>query len=198
MNEQTLPSRRKLLTSTCIALVIAGAILVTIVLPAEYGTDPTKMGGLLGLTAMGESKADAPPAVVSRAAAIGATPVMHAHESKYHSARVEIRVEGNEELEYKAVLAKGEPLLYAWTVQGGPLYSEFHGEPSEGEWPEGYYQSYQIAESSEAERGSFIAPFTGHHGWYWRNPGAQPVTITLEASGYYSSLGRVGSSAAAQ
>ncbi|MEM7529504.1 MAG: transmembrane anchor protein, partial [Pseudomonadota bacterium] len=41
---EDLPSPTQLLSSTIIALVAAIAILVTIVLPAEYGIDPTGAG----------------------------------------------------------------------------------------------------------------------------------------------------------
>lgn len=184
MNEQPQPSRRRLLLSTGIALLAACAILITIVLPAEYGIDPAGTGRLLGLSAMASSRT---PATATAAAA-----VMHEHPHKFYSERVEIVMEGHEELEYKATLALGEPLLYTWRVQGGPVYFEFHGEPTEGEWPEDFYQSYQIKESSEGEQGSFVAPFTGQHGWYWQNLSDHPVTITLEAIGYYSKLGRIG------
>lgn len=51
-----LPSTRALLRSTVIALAVAGALLVTVVLPAEYGIDPTRIGRVLGLTQMGEIK----------------------------------------------------------------------------------------------------------------------------------------------
>lgn len=188
MNEKRLPSRRQLLLSTGIALIAACAILVTVVLPAEYGIDPLGTGRVLGLTAMSGSPAT--PASVP-------TPeVMHEHTRKFYSGRVEIAVQAREELEYKATLARGEPLLYTWRVQGGPVYFEFHGEPTEGEWPEDFYQSYQIKESSEGEQGSFVAPFTGQHGWYWRNLSDQPATITLEAIGYYSKLARIGNNPA--
>lgn len=188
MNEKRLPSRRRLLLSTGIALIAACAILVTVVLPAEYGIDPLGTGRVLGLTAMSGSPAT--PASVP-------TPeVMHEHTRKFYSGRVEIAVQAREELEYKATLARGEPLLYTWRVQGGPVYFEFHGEPTEGEWPEDFYQSYQIKESSEGEQGSFVAPFTGQHGWYWRNLSDQPATITLEAIGYYSKLARIGNNPA--
>lgn len=190
MNATVLPTHRQLLTSTLIALVVAAVLLVAVVLPAEYGIDPTKAGAALGLTAMGESKSGAaPPAVVPPQE--GDAAVMHAHKGKWYNGRVEINVAGYEELEYKATLAKGEPLLYSWTTQGGPLYFEFHGEPTEGTWPKDFYQSYQIGESSEAEAGSFTAPFTGKHGWYWRNLSEKPVTIVLEAAGYYTSLARI-------
>jgi hypothetical protein len=50
------PSPRKLLRSTLIALAVALLLLVTAVLPAEYGIDPTGVGRVLGLTRMGEIK----------------------------------------------------------------------------------------------------------------------------------------------
>ena len=58
-NSQTnseLPSKAKLVKSTLLSIVIAGIILVTAVLPAEYGIDPTGIGSALGLTSMGEIK----------------------------------------------------------------------------------------------------------------------------------------------
>ena len=51
-----LPSRAQLLRSTLIALIAAGVLLVTVVMPAEYAIDPTGAGRLLGLTQMGELK----------------------------------------------------------------------------------------------------------------------------------------------
>lgn len=51
-----LPSSQQLLKSTLIALITAAIILVTMVLPAEYGIDPTCVGKMLNLTEMGEIK----------------------------------------------------------------------------------------------------------------------------------------------
>lgn len=51
-----LPSTGKLLRSTLLATIIAVALLITVVLPAEYAIDPTGAGRLLGLTEMGEIK----------------------------------------------------------------------------------------------------------------------------------------------
>lgn len=68
-----LPSTGKLLRSTGIAALVAVALLVTTVLPAEYGIDPTGIGRSLGLTQMGDIKvslaaeataAETPPAGV--------------------------------------------------------------------------------------------------------------------------------------
>jgi hypothetical protein len=182
MNPIVQVAPRKLLISTVLALLIAALLLLTVVLPAEYGIDVTGVGRLLGLTRIGQLKA---------LTGGSAGEVMHAHPRKYRSARVEIDVKGGEELEYKAMLVKGEPLLYAWTVQGGTVHFEFHGEPTEGRWPKDFYQSYQTADHSVGEQGSFVAPFTGRHGWYWRNESSEPATIVLEASGYYTKLARI-------
>ena len=51
-----LPSAAKLIKSTFVAIALAALILVTAVLPAEYGIDPTGVGNVLGLTKMGEIK----------------------------------------------------------------------------------------------------------------------------------------------
>lgn len=53
---QDLPSTGQLLKSTFIAIGIAAVILVTAILPGEYGIDPTGAGRLLGLTQMGDIK----------------------------------------------------------------------------------------------------------------------------------------------
>ena len=63
------PSARQLVRSTVVALAVAGAILMTVVLPAEYGVDPTGIGRVLGLTQMGEIKSRLAAEVAADAAA---------------------------------------------------------------------------------------------------------------------------------
>ena len=53
---QDLPSTGKLIKSTIIAAIVAGVLLVTVVMPSEYGIDPTGVGKALGLTEMGDIK----------------------------------------------------------------------------------------------------------------------------------------------
>lgn len=50
------PSLARLVRSLAITALVAGVIVVTIVLPAEYGVDPTGVGQALGLKEMGEVK----------------------------------------------------------------------------------------------------------------------------------------------
>ncbi len=82
-----LPSTGKLLRSTGIAALVAVALLVTTVLPAEYGIDPTGIGRSLGLTQMGDIKvslaAEATAAKTPPAGVIEPTPApaeAHGHE----------------------------------------------------------------------------------------------------------------------
>jgi len=51
-----LPSTIKLLQSTLVAAIVALVLLITTVMPSEFGIDPTGVGRLLGLKKMGEIK----------------------------------------------------------------------------------------------------------------------------------------------
>ena len=51
-----LPSSKQLFRSTVLALISAVVLLVAVVLPADYGIDPTGIGRILRLTEMGEIK----------------------------------------------------------------------------------------------------------------------------------------------
>jgi hypothetical protein len=191
------------------ALMAALLALVLAVLPAEYGIDLTGFGRLTGLTGFAGSKAastadagkpaaqgsDMPQAPVD-ADATGAAPALKvwsvAHPERYAQRSYEVALKGDEELEYKAVMARGDSMLYNWRVkEGSQVYFEFHGEPTEGKWPEGYYESYEKGEAS-AGAGSMVAPFNGHHGWYWLNLSEKPVTVVVEMAGYYSDFSRQG------
>lgn len=55
-SRNVLPSSAKLIRSTIIAALVAVVLLVTVVMPAEYGIDPTGAGAVLGLKEMGDIK----------------------------------------------------------------------------------------------------------------------------------------------
>jgi hypothetical protein len=70
-----LPSAAQLGRSTVIAGGVALTLLVTVLLPAEYAIDPTRIGRVLGLTQMGEIKrqlAAEDAAAAARASSLGA------------------------------------------------------------------------------------------------------------------------------
>lgn len=55
-NLDDLPTNRQLIRATLVAAISASALLVAVILPSEYGVDPTGAGRALGLTQMGEIK----------------------------------------------------------------------------------------------------------------------------------------------
>src|SRR5215212_11845278 len=64
-----LPDSKVLNRATAIAVAVAGLLLVTAVLPAEYGVDPTGVGRLLNLTEMGRLKRAAAESAAAASAA---------------------------------------------------------------------------------------------------------------------------------
>ena len=51
--------------------------------------------------------------------------------------------------------------------------------------PAGYAESFD-ARDLEDGHGTYTAPFTGIHGWYWENVGTEEITITLHTAGFYT------------
>lgn len=205
-------SRRSILASTAVAAGIAAIILVIIVLPVEYNIDPTGIGGRLGLTGLAAAKTEAAPVTAvpgsqQQTPDTATTPVTSVPEnqpitpddewfvrssgSPFRSETIEIPLQGDEELEYKFNMEKGQVLVYTWSSGNRDLYYEFHAEPTEGEYPEDYYMSYEIGDGVTGASGSLVAPFTGRHGWYFLNLTQYPVTVKLQVSGYYDSHGRL-------
>jgi len=187
-------SRKSILASTVVAAGMAAVILVTIVLPVEYNLDPTGIGGRLGLTLLATAKTGTPPVPVlpeGPQVTPGSEQFAQAAAVPFQSETVEIPMQGDEELEYKFHMDKGQTLLYTWDAGSTELYYEFHAEPTAGEYPEGYYMSYRIGDGVTGASGSLVAPFTGNHGWYFLNLTEHPVTVKLRVSGYYTSHGRL-------
>ena len=76
-------------------------------------------------------------------------------------------------------------ILYQWSTEGGPLYSDLHGHDSQ---LADYWVQYRLDEAGETDYGSLSAPFAGEHGWYFRNDGDSDVIVSLRVSGYYSAI----------
>ncbi len=273
-----LPSPAQLLRSTLIAAASAAAILLAVVLPSEYGIDPTGAGHLLGLTKMGEIKTElaaeaaadrtaaeattstaaapapdlsglyqridavelavrdlantlkadqaastlvatedqidaatqqvatstttaqpptagdvpeAEPAaldVTTRSASAGATsapteasaePV--AEQPKRDSAT--FTLSPGQGIEIKLAMKKGAKANFAWSTVGGPVNFDTHGDGA-GDLK----ISYEKGRGVQADEGTLVAEFDGNHGWFWRNRGKEPVTLTLNTAGFYSAI----------
>ncbi len=88
--------------------------------------------------------------------------------------------------EYKLQLEKGATLEYRWETDGAALFFDFHGEPEDDD--SGFFKSYKKGTESLSSS-SLTTPFTGTHGWYWKNNTPSPVTLTLKTKGEYQRLG---------
>ena len=197
-----LPSTGKLLKSTAVAVVVAAGLLVTIVLPAEYGTDPTRVGSLLGLTEMGrikmqlaaEARAEegvAQPGPVALSAAVTAPPVAPAAPQTMPTAAAArtdetvLTLAPDQGAEIKLVMEEGARVRYVWSSSGGRINFDVHADR-----PGTSYHGYSKG-SSQREEGDLTAAFTGSHGWFWRNRTGETVTITLQTTGAYTEVKRV-------
>lgn len=181
------PSLPRLAKTTAIALVAAGALLVTIVLPAEYAIDPVGTGRWLGLTQIA-SPPLTPVEAVSPDGALLA-PVQNGPVGEYPAEFkldvFEITLQPYEYVEYKYHLEQGATMLYSWRATA-PLLQDFHGERASGAKDGGPAEESFDKQDRRQATGSFAAPFSGIHGWYWENPGGDPVTIRMTSSGFYS------------
>jgi hypothetical protein len=200
------PSLKSLIIATVFAGLLAIAILLSAVLPAEYGFDPTGLGKIMGLTALSaQTKALNQPLVITCPvlpaqagersgqdqkrvgnSSKSSTETAQKQQTSQWQDSVKIMVPAGKGLEYKFQLAKGATLEYAWTTDGAELYFDFHGEPLGDKT--GYFKSFKESTDNQAS-GSLEAPFEGAHGWYWENKTGSPVTILLNTKGSYRVLG---------
>jgi len=179
------PSKTALAKATGMALLVALLLLFTTVLPAEYGFDPLRTGAALGLTGIskaGETKGRAAPAIPA-----GQTGVFTPQSRIYKVDSEDFQLRPGEGVEMKYHMAKGAGMVYAWKADGKLAY-EFHGEPDQKPNKD-YFESYELDEKAgkEASYGSFTAPSTGIHGWFWQNKGDKEVKFHLTVAGFFDS-----------
>ena len=205
-NRAELPSAGRLLRSTAIAALIAGGLLVTTILPAEYGIDPIGVGSALGLTQMGEIKKSlisnanagetAPSAGVrpakavveaSAGGALSASAAKATAPASQHTTNVTLK--NGQAAEIKLAMRKDASVRYEWSTAGVPVNFDTHGDPVNA--PKDFYHGYGKGRNKTGDAGTLQAAFDGKHGWYWRNRSGADVTITLKTDGDYEKLERV-------
>lgn len=190
-----LPTSRQLIGSTLVAIAGAAALLITVVLPSEYGIDPTGAGRVLGLSEMGEIKAQlAREAAAERITDTSASASPAATQSALPAAAArsdikEITLAPGEAAEIKVSAAKGTSIVFDWSVSDGNVNFDTHGDPLVKQ--RGFYHGYGKGKASTGEKGTLVAAFDGTHGWYWRNRSQQTVTVKLQTTGAYSDIRRV-------
>ena len=193
---EELPSSAQLLRSTVVAALAALALLVAVVLPAEYGIDPTGAGRVLGLTEMGEIKrelADEAEADRPIHGAEGSSNVLEsilgalvgtAHAQESWRETIMLTLEPGEATEVKFIMAEGDVAEYAWVAEGGRINFDLHAHGG------GQSIDYDRGRGEREGEGRIEAPFAGEHGWFWRNRDDADVTVTLRLRGDYAALVR--------
>jgi len=203
MNESSRPApNKRLITSVLVAVAVGVLLLLTIVLPAEYGVDPLGVGGLLGLNAMNAQ----PTRTIEITDVVGGNellsevevpdfgdptplpnPAVHQDETQPPQTRtLQVPIGPEEETEIKTVLGEGKMVLYSWKVDRGDIYSDFHGHSPE--FGSEFFVRYEEHQEGSGNDGSLVAPFTGEHGWYWLNYNEFPVVVTLTVNGYFDDI----------
>jgi len=197
------PSGKTIAISSIVALVVALIVLVTFIWPAEYGRDPTGIGGMLGITGM----STAPTQTIQLVDNVGGNetlreieipdfgdpvplpnPNVHqAADAAPQTRTMTVPLARDAETEIKAVLRENQVVTYEWSVDDGIVYSDFHGHTPE--FGEDFWVRYrEDQQGSSGERGSLVAPFSGEHGWYWVNLEDHDVVITLHITGFFDDM----------
>lgn len=195
------PSGKRLAVSTAVAIAVAAVVLVSFVLPAEYGVDPLGLGRALGLTAINE-----PARTIEIVDVVGGNeqvteaaipdfgdpvplpnPAVHQDQAAAPTSETfEIVIPPDQETEIKLILETSKAVVYSWSTDRGTIYSDLHGHtPDAG--PD-FFVRYIEHQETAGGNGSLVAPFQGEHGWYWLNYNDYPVTVTLTVTGYYDDI----------
>ncbi|MER9202908.1 hypothetical protein NKH74_27560 [Mesorhizobium sp. M0933] len=88
-------------------------------------------------------------------------------------------------IEVKLVMRQGAKANFAWTVDGGVVNFDAHGDGG------GQSVSYEKGRSVPSGEGVLEAAFDGNHGWFWRNRGDSDVTLTIQTEGDYIDIKRM-------
>lgn len=135
--------------------------------------------------AAGTPTAAAP--VTAAPAAAGAAGAAAAPASAGANSHVtEVALEPGQGREIKLAMREGARVTYEWTVAGGVVNSDTHADK-----PGTPYHGYAKGRNQASDQGTLVAAFEGKHGWFWRNRGKQPVTVTLRTNGDYQGLEEV-------
>jgi hypothetical protein len=193
---EDLPTKAQLRRSSIVAGIGAVAIAVMVYMPAELGQDPTGVGRLLGLTEMGEIKQQLAAEAAADEALHGSDDsswimddllglfVSTAQAQEAWTDEVTFTLAPSEYTEIKATMEEGATLFYAWTSTGGRVNFDLHAHAG------GQDVTYEKGRGKTEGEGSFVTPFAGDHGWFWRNRDDAAVTVVLQLRGDYSAIVR--------
>lgn len=176
-----LPSPKGLAKAVAFAVLGAALVLVTIVLPAEFGIDPLGTGRALGLSVLRPSAEPVAPPAGETLAPLALGPI-GLYPAEFRVDAREFELGPYEYVEYKYHLAEQASMLFSWSATAGVLH-DFHGDRDGA--PANAAESYD-GEPRQRADGHFTAPFSGIHGWYWENPGGETISVRVTTAGFYT------------
>lgn len=109
--------------------------------------------------------------------------VLTLSDQAMHVDRWERVLEPFEAVEFKYTMEEGQPMVFTWQASAEVEY-DLHSHPFDGGTE--MTESFGVGQAQEM-RGLYVAPFSGIHGWYWENRSMEPVTVTLDATGGFTS-----------
>ncbi len=216
-----LPTNQQLIRSTVIAFISAIFLLITVVMPSEFAIDITGTGRLLGLTQMGEVKAQikaeqTPVNALKPEAETVSSPVPDKPlKSKKRESEqivpvtvIDTPVSGSDN--NLQTTRRDQQVIELKPNQGAEVKMQMQkGQKVKYYWTanggkvnydthgdpinaeKGFYYGYGKGRSIGDDSGTLIAEFDGKHGWFWRNRSEDTITITLKTQGEYASIKRV-------
>ncbi|HDZ09637.1 transmembrane anchor protein [Pseudohongiella sp.] len=213
--EADLPSTVQLLKSTAIAAIAALLLLLIIVMPAEYGVDPTGLGSITGLTRMGETKmalADEAAAEERALAAAMNQPLTEPEVEPAETQELDSSAAASAPAEVAQSPTPMEPDIRSDEMQvslapgvGREIkVTMAQGKTVEYSWQsEGGIANFDIHGDSvpleidyhnysrgaeQSSSGVLEAAFDGNHGWFWRNRTDSPIVVTIQTRGEYTDI----------
>jgi hypothetical protein len=194
---QLIVSKKQLLKSIIIAFLIGGLVFLIAILPAEYGKDPLGTGKFFGFSKLYKKEsANQLNFEKIELKNIGSkSSVVKPYEANDPAPEKQldviqdsiiVKIPSEKGIEYKFKMLKYGSVKYEWYSQNKEIvFLDFHGEVEQKDPPKNvFYESYTVAYSNNMG-GTFTAPFTGKHGWYFKNLSDQEITIIIKLQGQF-------------
>lgn len=218
-SDRELPSASKLIKSTMLAVIVAGVLLVTVVMPSEYGKDPTGLGEMIGLKRMGEIKTSlAKEAASEQIVETNISEIINTQTIYPKDTLATVAIESikavaeieppapakksvdtaiqNHEMIFSLAPDEGTEVKVTM-IKGAKVTYVWQTDGGKSNFDvhgdskklEINYHPYYKGTDSKRE-GTLEAAFDGDHGWFWRNRTKKILTITINTSGEYIGIRR--------
>jgi hypothetical protein len=187
-------TKEKVLKNVKYTAIWAIIILITIVLPTEYGIDPLGFWKMTWLNKLApnyqeenlESNIDIEEKVVEANSIQVEEIISIKKEKSYDYQTIEktytLNAKANTEIKFK--MYKWSEMTFDWE-SSELVYFDQHWEPTTQEWKE--FLPYKTVKEWKqmSDNWNLVAEFTWTHGWYWRNLSNNKATIKLILKGNF-------------